>query len=270
MKYLSIILLLTLSCCETEEKLTSFQIEIYPAFDDYSTFKINLQSDTSILEFTRFKKFENIDEALSGKKTVLNTSKLSSKKTPQLFKAIESFKDDEKRNNGYTDGITSTVIKNYKNKSDTSSIHVPFRDKNPNHYVYLDKLFEVLEETDSYDQQIYFEAIKSYFDYGLPIKQTNSNPKTYRVWGALTTNEEKDLKQLTESINENELVIFDFRNYQGMGSLLYHEFIQLNKRNKNVYYLYDREINEDLEYVGNNKVYKTIEEILAEYKKGYR
>ena len=267
MKYLSIILLLTLSCCKTDAIIESVQIDIYPAFDDYSTFQINLRNDTSIVEFTRFKMFENVDEALSGKKTVLKTSKLSSNKTPQLFRAIESFKDDGKRNNGYTDGITSTVIKNYKNKSDTSSIHVPFRDKNPNHYVYLDKLFEVLEETDSYDQQIYFETIKSYFDYGLPIKQTNNSPKTYRVWGALTTNEEKDLKQLTESIKENEFVIFDFRNYQGMGLLLYHEFIQLNKRNKNVYYLYDREINDDLEYIGNNKVYKTTEEILTEHKK---
>jgi len=211
--------------------------------------------------------FENIEEALSGNKTVLSTSKLLSKNTPELFNTIESFRDDGKRNDGYTDGVTSTLIKNYQNKSDTFTIHVPFRDKNPNHYVYLDKLFEILEETDSYNQQVYFETIKSYFDYGLPIKQTNSNPTTYRVWGALTTNEEKELKKLTESINETEFVIFDFRNYQGMGSLLYHEFIQLNKRNKNIYYLYDKEINENLEYIGNNKVYETMDKLLTEYKK---
>ena len=270
MKYLTIILLLTLSCCKTDEILESVQIDIYPAFDDYSSFHINVQSDTTKIEFTKFKMFENIDEALSGKKTVLSTSIISSNKTPELFNATKSFRDDGKRNDGYTDGITSTVIKNYQNKSDTSSIHVPFRDKNPNHYVYLDKLFDLLEETDSYDEQVYFETIKSYFDYGLPIKQTNSDPITYRVWGALTTNEEKSLKILTESINETEFVIFDFRNYQGMGSILYHEFIQLNKRNKNIYYLYDKEINADLEYIGNNKVYKTIDKILAEYKKGYR
>jgi len=191
-------------------------------------------------------------------------------KVSELFKLIQAFEDDGKRNEGYTDGVTSTIIRNYKNKKDTNSIHVPFRDKNPNHYICLDRLFEILEQSDSYEDQVYFEKIKSYFDYGLPIKQINNDPKTFRVWGALTTNEEDELKKLTESINEDEFVIFDFRNYQGMGSLLYHYFIELNKRNENVYYVYDKEIKEDLKYIGNNKVYESIDKILTEYKKGYR
>ncbi len=52
-----------------------------------------------------------------------------------------------------------------------------------------------------------------------------------------------------------------------MGSLLYHEFIQLNKRNHHIYFVYDKEMNEDFEYIAAGKIYDSIEKVLIEYER---
>jgi len=256
--------------CKTEEVLYSVELEIYPAFHDYSKYKIEASEDTTKMTFNLFELPKTIEIALSGKETNIKEEVIVNPRIKELFLIVKSFEDDGKRNFGFTDGISSTITRNYKNKSDTISIHVPFRDKNPIHFAYLDVLFEILMETDDYQNQIYFETIKSYFDYGLPITKTNDRPITYRLWGSLTTNEEEDLNKLLKTIKDDDFVIFDFRNYQGMGSLLYHEFIELNKRNPNTFYWYDKKANEDIIAIGSNRIFGTIEEILTSQKNGYR
>ncbi|GLR17532.1 hypothetical protein [Portibacter lacus] len=264
-----IIILLTIfiiASCKTEEVIQSVELEIHPAFHNYSKYKIEAKHDTSKMTFNLFELPNSIEISLSGKETKIKEEVIINPQIKELFNKIASFKDDGKRHYGYTDGASSTIIKNYLNRSDTFSIHVPIREENSIHYNYLDKLFDILLQTDKYQNQIYFETLKSYFDYGLPITQIKVQPKTYRIWGPLTTNEEQDLQQFTKSIKDNESIILDFRNYKGMGSSLYHEFIQLNKRNPNIYYVYDKEINEDFEYIANGKIYTSIEEVLEKFK----
>jgi hypothetical protein len=80
--------------------------------------------------------------------------------------------------------------------------------------------------------QEYFESLEQYFDFGLPCQKIRDKPYEVRIYGSLSSSEEKALTKFIHDIPSNQPVIIDMTNFGSMGTMFYPLFRSLMKRNK--------------------------------------
>lgn len=166
------------------------------------------------------------------------------------------------------DGVPG-VINIIGHSSDTTTIyfHSPERDSFKTEYEIFDAFFNLAEkEVKEISHLEYLEALKSYFDYGLPIKKTGDNPLEYRLWGHLTSNEKKDLNDFLNNLPEKQPVILDCTNFPGMGTMYYELFRKTNTE-KDIYYLIkENSEQEDLTQIGNCRIFRSRNDLITAIK----
>jgi hypothetical protein len=83
-------------------------------------------------------------------------------------------------------------------------------------------------------QQIFFEDIEVYFDFGLPCKKISDNPYEIRIYGRPSKDERVEFKRFINLLPSNKPILVDltnFKRYDGANDDL---FRILNLRNSNI------------------------------------
>lgn len=246
-----------------------------PSFSWASNFTFEMNQNKAGLKVKIFKPAEPWEDG--EKITILDSVFFSIKeeyyyKIKNIFK-IESIKNYKQKSSRGIDGLTVSVRK-VDIYGDTIFIHFwsPSRadsSKIPE-YLIIDTFFYLAEniaiEHNNIKYLEYIEDLKSYFDFGLPIKKINQKPLEYRFWGSITSTEEILLNEFIEKLPDDEYVIFDFTNFGGMGTMYYPVFQELNKKKK-IHYLTKEYERDDLKAIGNCNIYKSREKLMKKLEK---
>ena len=162
------------------------------------------------------------------------------------------------------DGIHGSVSKYHEGVvQEKLLIRSPDREAFELDYKILDAFFELVEPevNDREDLMEYVEDIKSYFDYGLPIRQVSEDPLEFRFWGAITANEVEDLYSFFATLPASQPIIFDCRNFPAMGNMFHVDFEELNDSHQLYYLVKAGKTPRDLLEIGNCAIYTDRESI---------
>lgn len=97
----------------------------------------------------------------------------------------------------------------------------------------LDLLFKYCSDQSTIN---YLELLEGYFDFGLGIKAINNFPKTFKLYGSITSNDEMELREFLKSLTETDSIIIDLSNLTGMGTMFYPIINELVKNKSNIYW----------------------------------
>lgn len=76
----------------------------------------------------------------------------------------------------------------------------------------------------------YLEQVFGYVDKGLPVKVFDETPRRIRLFGSLSSTDEKALQSLLDSVDPGEPVLMDLSNLEGMGTALHPLFTRFHAR----------------------------------------
>jgi hypothetical protein len=143
--------------------------------------------------------------------------------------ALSQYSEDWRYPNGI-DGIgaqgsfTSELI-----KLDDFSFWSPRCNQPP--YYLVKALFDLVNPQELDDKfNTYYEQLSWYFDFGIPVRVIESNPKRLRIYCGLSSTMEKDLRRAIKQIKPEEPLIVDMSNFDFMGILLCPVFRPLIER----------------------------------------
>lgn len=71
------------------------------------------------------------------------------------------------------------------------------------------------------------EQLHGYLRLGLPVRWIESDVKCVRLFGRLSSNDEADLRRLFGQLLDEEELVIDMTNFEGMGTLLHPMFAEL-------------------------------------------
>lgn len=272
---LSLILLFSLFGCQSgKDKRTANSterliLEFNPAFAASSVFMIDMNDGKPRMDVKTF----NIRYSTPFNYKIIASDSFSVKINPEnyrLFKAtldtidFTHYQNEEE----VLDGVSGKITR-VNTRSDTTIIPFasPDREQFKIEYQILDAFFQLAESELTEIRHIeYLEALKCYFDYGLPIKKINDAPLEYRFWGNLTKNESKELNGFMNNLPDGKPVIFDCSNFPGMGTMYYELFRKTNTK-KDIYYLIKENSNdEDLNQIGNCRIFRSRNELITAIK----
>lgn len=85
------------------------------------------------------------------------------------------------------------------------------------------------------------ERVERYFGFHPPWKITSESPLTYRIYGRLSAYDQEAIDTFFESLPKGQKVFMDFRNFEGMGTILYDSFRKLNSSVAEIEWLVEKE-----------------------------
>ena len=80
----------------------------------------------------------------------------------------------------------------------------------------------------------YLEQMESYFSLGLGLKKLKDSPLTYKIYGSITSDEEKELSDFFRGLPTDKEIYFDMSNFNGMGTMFYESFKTFCQKNRGV------------------------------------
>ena len=258
--YLIIILkLFLINLLSAKEELVELRFYFSPSFIPVSEFVFNFENQIEelelIIEIPFFKlqelNFEKLEDDSSRYIPVISSQFLD---FGNRLCAIE-FDSIKRKPHRFYDGISIEITKKFNTgKEEKLYFDSPSIGEYKIEYEILDDFFELIEKLGlKGNQRNYVERLKNYFDYGLPIKQTNSEPLEFRFWGSITSNHKTELKTFFRSLPPNQKIIFDLRNSGEMGTMFYKYFRRENRK-KEIYYLLEGEDSHTVQGIGNCRV----------------
>ncbi len=207
-----LLLLLTWVCiaCNESDSIRQMKFDFVPGYNRNSSFVVDF--DRNVLEFGNLNSKANIDRDIK-------TYKISSETISKFKSQIHLIDLDTPLNHsrGLLDGIYFRACKILRNQDS-----ICITTQSPERisafeleYHFLDAFFELGYKTiDDYKSLCCLENIQDYFDYGLSIKQSETNPLEFRIWGSVF-GDERDNKMLTMFLNglpKDKVIVFDVRN----------------------------------------------------------
>jgi hypothetical protein len=238
-RLLIIIFLLSILSCKSERSIEKIEYEFYPAFLSPITYSIDLD-ERAIYQNSEFYKSEGY---FQGSKNLINKKyKINDDDLTIFLDEIYAIGLDSSivHQRDVLDGIgfKFNLIDNRNDTISLTSVSPNRKDKSTIDYEALDAFFRLTDKAISDYKGLYItERIQDYFDYGLQIKLTNTEPLEYRVWGRISgcESDNPELIKFLDSLPNDKPVIFDLRN-GGFAPCLSSLLDQFNKNKKLFYY----------------------------------
>jgi hypothetical protein len=169
---------------------------------------------------------------------------------------------------GILDGITIYL----RFKTDSIDNHFSLRCPDPvdtSEFKIIKTWFDLIES--SFKTELannYIEHLKGYFNFGLLVKRISDNPVEYRFYSHLSSNEADEFYKLMESLPNDKPVIFDFSNFEGMGTMFYDDFEELIENNSHVYWIVNDYSIKQVKEIGvkSNRIFKDRQTLLKKIK----
>lgn len=131
------------------------------------------------------------------------------------------------------DGISIDLRFRIEEKQHNLDLWSPVRFRHPGAYRILDAFFALAyAKLPAREKEL--EDVQMHLEYGLPVKLKSVSPTVYRMYGTLSINEQPALLRFFDSIPDTARVIFDLRNFHGMGRLLDEDFQTFDRSHPNV------------------------------------
>jgi hypothetical protein len=135
-----------------------------------------------------------------------------------------------------TDGITVNGTFAQNNAERKFSFWSPRKGSDNNKLV--KQIFTLLSKSFPEEKSInYIEQLEVYFPFGLGLKKISDDPLKYKLYGAISSNEEKEITSFINDLPSGKDVFIDLSNFNGMGTMFYPLFKSLADKNKRVYWL---------------------------------
>ena len=139
---------------------------------------------------------------------------------------------------GGTDGITVYNNITLDTSRNEFKFWSPRRDRNPQEHKLVESILGLSRRKfATLKQQEYFESLEQYFDFGLPCKITSTSPFEVRIYGHLSSNEEKELNKFVNNLPIDRPILIDATNFGGMGTMFYPLFKKVMQRNPNIVWI---------------------------------
>ena len=245
-----IIFSLLIISCNSERNIEKIEYEFYPAFLSPITYSIDLNEKV----LYQNSKFYKTEKSIQGSKNLINEKyNISNENLTTFLNEIYEIGLDSSLIHQRTvlDGI-GFKFNTIDQQNDTISLTSvsPNREKEYElDYRILDAFFLLANNTiNDYKGLSITENIQYYFVYGLPIKQTNTEPFEYRVWGRISgcESDNPELIKFLDSLPNNKPVIFDLRN--GRFAPCLSSLLDRYNKNKQLFYYGNYDLtNSDLE-----------------------
>lgn len=109
------------------------------------------------------------------------------------------------------------------------------------------------------------ERLHGYLSPGIPIKFFTSKPRTIRIFGSLSSDEKEELESDFDALADNQPLLIDMSNFDGMGTLLYPIFLQFSKRPGRTAWVASAVARKQLSEIGMTErcVFETVEDASA-------
>ncbi|GAB3938728.1 hypothetical protein [Mucilaginibacter myungsuensis] len=83
----------------------------------------------------------------------------------------------------------------------------------------------------------YIEQLEQYFPHKLGLKKIADKPLTYKLYGTVSVNDQKQLKDFFRTLIDKKEVYIDMSNFSRMGKMFYPDVKDLMTKNANIYWL---------------------------------
>ena len=215
-KLLIIIFSLSILSCNTERNIEKIEYEFYPAFLSPITYSIDLNEKV----LYQNSKFYKTERTIQGSENLINRKyDISNENLTSFLNEIYKIELDSSiiHQRDVLDGI-GFKFNTIDQRSDTislTSVSPPRIDEYKIDYEILDAFFQLANKTiNDYKGLCITEKIQDYFSYKLPIKEINSEPLEYRIWGNIRgcESDNPELIKFLDSLPNDKPVIFDLRN----------------------------------------------------------
>lgn len=245
-----IIFSLLIISCNSERNVEKIEYEFYPAFLSPITYSIEL-NEKILYQNSKFNKTES---TIQRSKNLINEKyNISNENLATFLNEINEIGLDSSivHQRSVLDGIgfKFNVIDQRNDTISLTSVSPNRKKEYELDYKILDAFFLLANNTiNDYKGMSITENIQDYFAYGLPIKQTNTEPLEYRVWGGISgcESDNPELIKFLDSLPNDKPVIFDLRN--GSFAPCLSSLLEKYNRNKQFFYYGNSElINMDLE-----------------------
>jgi hypothetical protein len=215
-RLLIIIFSLSILSCNTERNIEKIEYEFYPAFLSPITYSIDLNEKV----LYQNSKFFKTERTIQGSKNLINEKyDISNENLTTFLNEIYEIGLDSSivHQRSVLDGIglKFNVIDQRNDTISLTSISPSRIEKYNLDYKVLDAFFRLANNTiDDYKGLSITENIQDYFSYGLPIRQMNTEPIEYRIWGGISgcESDNPELIKFLDSLPNDKPVIFDLRN----------------------------------------------------------
>lgn len=150
-----------------------------------------------------------------------------------------------------TDGITVYNTISRDSVQNKFQFWSPRKDSSPQEHKLVEAVLGLARRKFTTQQeQEYFESLEQYFDFGLPCKVTNTNPFEVRMYGSLSSDNEKELTRFVEQLPSDCPILIDMTNFEGMGTMFYPLFRRLLARNPHIVWVASKWSQKQLQELG--------------------
>jgi hypothetical protein len=248
---LTTLLLIFSTVCSGQTPASDFalSLDFAPSFIAPCKVTIFCKPDSNRIEFTIYKDINNGDMGLKTQaalaRTDLNTLEdflknyQFSKNSWRDKLGTDTIVFEGKTmvvNTGGLDGITVNGSFTQNNDGREFSFWSPRKGSENNKLVKL--IFTLLCKSFPEEKIInYIEQLEGYFPFGLGLKKISDNPLKYKLYGAITSHEEKEITSFINNLPSDRDVFIDLSNFNGMGTMFYPLFKSLTAKNKRIYWV---------------------------------
>lgn len=234
--FIFLFLLTTIGCFG---QINSLTVDFSPSFIEESQLMINKENSKYSMSIHNSKINEKclLADSLTSDLQLFFVDYFKQKFT---LDSIEKVNELEREKNGIhvvgLDGITVKGVLVDKNGERSFDFWSPQK-QTINHKL-MSILFKQMYSTFNKPETInYLENLEGYFAFGLGLKKLSESPLTYKMYGSISSNKEKELSDFFSELPTDKEIYFDMSNFRGMGTMFYESFKTLCQRNKNIYWI---------------------------------
>jgi hypothetical protein len=218
---------------ETKTHFFSYQGEYYPSFMPPCTISIVTKGKSAHIWLSVFK-YRDTTTTLS----FASSANLSSTDLHFFFNKLDSVPLLKLGTSDYppgTDGITVYNTISQDSVQNKFKLWSPRKDSAPQEHKLVEAVLGLCQRKfTAKNEQEYFESLEQYFDFGLPCKVTSTDPFEVRMYGGLSSDEEKELTSFVQQLPSDRPILIDMTNFSGMGTMFYPLFRSLLVRNNRI------------------------------------
>lgn len=218
----------------------SISLELIPR--QISITHLESKEKLSVQEYKQLKEYRN-QNTKSEKRRWKEIHDLNSKETNNILPLIKDLAlNKEVDDRIILDGIRVDCEFNNELISKNFNFHSP--DSSIKSYELANQIIDLCFQKFKSSRAIKkIELVESYFGFYTPWKIVNTNPFTCKIHGRLSIHDQEALNQFIESILNQDKILMDLTNFEGMGSILYDSFRKLNTNIPSIKWLIREENN---------------------------
>lgn len=234
-----LILLFLLSTLDCYSQINSLTVDFAPSFIESS--KLSIVKE--IFEYSITIQNSNINETWFFADSSLIDLQLLFVDYFRLKYSLDSIKKTEERDLALRglitvplDGISvkGVLVDNIGEK--VFDFYSP--EKGTINLKFMSVLFKLMYSTFTKPETIYYlEQLEDYFAFGLLLRKLNESPLTYKIYGSISSDDEKKLSDFFRGLPTDKEIYFDMSNFNGMGSMFYESFKTLCQINRNIFWI---------------------------------